>query len=75
MKRNVSHDESDAMNKNVPEYGPQVKGRKTIQLSTVIDSVGKYLVLAVCDDGSIWKLDGLYEGTPKWERFATPPKH
>lgn len=48
--------------------------RKVIQLSTVIDCVGKYLVLAVCNDGTIWKLDGLYEGNPSWEPFPVPPQ-
>lgn len=45
---------------------------KTIQISTSIDSVGKYLVLALCDDGTIWKLSGLYEGKPCWEPFPSP---
>jgi hypothetical protein len=47
--------------------------RKTIQISMQIDSVGKYLVLALCDDGTIWQLDGLYEGKSKWHLFPTPP--
>ncbi len=47
--------------------------RKTIQISMQIDSVGKYFVLALCDDGTIWKLFGLYEGVPQWEPFPTPP--
>lgn len=48
--------------------------RKVIQISSVIDSVGKYLVLAVCDDGTVWKLHGLYEGDPFWEPFTAPPQ-
>jgi len=48
--------------------------RKTIQVVSTIDSVGKYLVLAVCNDGTLWKLDGLYEGKPFWEEFPAPPQ-
>lgn len=48
--------------------------RKVIQLVTSIDSVGKYLVLAVCNDGTIWQLNGLYEGQWEWEQKPTPPK-
>lgn len=55
---------NDAMNKK----------RKVIQVMSSIDVVGKYLILAVCNDGTLWKLDGLYEGEPKWESFPTPPK-
>ncbi len=50
------------------------KKRKVIQVMSSIDVVGKYLILAVCNDGTLWKLDGLYEGEPKWESFPTPPK-
>lgn len=49
------------------------KPRKVKQVVSSIDSVGKYLVLAVCDDGTLWQLDGLYEGAPFWEPFPTPP--
>jgi hypothetical protein len=45
---------------------------KVIHVSSSIDSVGKYLVLCVCDDGTIWKLHGLYEGKPGWEAFPLP---
>jgi len=48
--------------------------RKVIQITSNIDSVGKYLILAVCNDGTIWKLDGLYEGDPIWQPFITPPQ-
>lgn len=51
----------------------KISGRKVIQVCPTIDSVGKYLVLAVCDDGTLWQLWGLYEGNPKWEPFPTPP--
>lgn len=47
--------------------------RKTIQVSSSIDPVGKYLVLALCDDGTLWRLSGLYEGKPEWEPFPVPP--
>jgi hypothetical protein len=52
------------------------KPRKTIQVMSVLDSVGKYLVLAVCDDGTIWQLANLYREhgkEPYWEKFPTPP--
>lgn len=50
--------------------------RKTVQISSQIDSHGKYLVLALCDDGTIWQLDNLYrEGgkEPFWFPFPIPP--
>jgi len=47
--------------------------RKVTQVVSNIDSVGKYFILAVCNDGTLWKLDGLYEGNVKWEPFPTPP--
>jgi hypothetical protein len=49
------------------------RGRRVIQVSSSIDSVGKYFILALCDDGSLWQLGGLYEGTPHWSPFITPP--
>lgn len=48
--------------------------RKVIQLVTSINMVGNYLILAVCNDGTIWQLHGLYEGKPKWELFVQPPQ-
>lgn len=48
--------------------------RKVIQIASQIDSVGKYLVLAVCNDGTLWKLDGLYEGKSTWEPFPNVPQ-
>ncbi len=48
--------------------------RKVIQIQSSIDSVGKYFVLAICNDGTIWKLSGLYEGSPTWEPFPVPPQ-
>jgi hypothetical protein len=51
--------------------------RKVIQICSQIDSVGKYLILAVCDDGTIWQLDNLYrEGgnEPEWEPFPNVPQ-
>jgi hypothetical protein len=48
--------------------------RKAIRITSNIDSLGKYFVLAVCNDGTIWKLDGLYEGDPYWKRFVEPPQ-
>lgn len=50
--------------------------RKVIQIASVLDSVGKYLVLCVCDDGTVWQLANLYrEGgrEPEWEPFPVPP--
>ena len=50
-----------------------IKTRKVIQVCCSIDSVGKYFIMAVCDDGSLWQLGGLYEGEPKWDPFVVPP--
>lgn len=47
--------------------------RKVIQIMSVMDSVGKYLILAVCDDGTIWQMDGLYEGNIGWSLIPSPP--
>lgn len=49
--------------------------RKVIQVAMQIDSVGKYFVLALCDDGTLWQLEGLYEGKAKWTPFPVPPTH
>jgi len=59
----VPHKESIVMNK-----------LKVRQISSVLDSVGRYLVLCVCTDGSVWKLNGLYEGKPGWEPFTVPSR-
>jgi hypothetical protein len=48
--------------------------RKVIQISTALDTVGKYFIIALCNDGTLWKLHGLYEGDPKWEPFVAPPQ-
>lgn len=56
---------------------PIPPARKAIQISSVMDSVGKYLILCLCDDGTIWQLSNLYcedGGDPKWERFIQPPQ-
>lgn len=48
---------------------------KVRQISSSIDNVGKYLVLAVCTDGSVWQLCNLYceKGLePYWEPFPQP---
>ena len=48
--------------------------RKVIQIAMQVgDTKGKYLVLALCDDGTIWQLEGLYEGYPIWKSFPVPP--
>jgi hypothetical protein len=47
--------------------------RKVINVAVQIDRVGKYFILALCDDGTLWQLDGLYEGRPKWNPFPAPP--
>lgn len=46
--------------------------RKTIQVTAVMEA-GRYLVLALCDDGTIWKMGGLYEGAIVWTAVPTPP--
>ena len=38
-----------------------------------IDPVGKYFVLALCDDGTIWQLEESYEGKLEWHPFPVPP--
>jgi len=50
--------------------------RKVIQVVSSIDSVGKYFILAVCDNGSLWQLTNLYRehgNEPTWESFPVPP--
>lgn len=47
--------------------------RKVIQVVSSIDSVGKYFILAVCDDGTMWQLENLYEGEVRWVPFPVPP--
>lgn len=47
--------------------------RKVIDVKVHFDQQGRYFVLALCDDGTLWKLHGLYEGSPAWEPFPTPP--
>lgn len=76
-KKSANQIASDVMNKAMqaqPGIYP-IQGRKTIHVSASIDSVGKYFVLAVCDDGSMWQLSNLYRehGEPHWERFPSPP--
>lgn len=48
--------------------------RKPIQVTAQFDDVGRYFVLAICDDGTVWKLIGLYEGKPEWELFPGIPQ-
>jgi uncharacterized membrane protein len=51
--------------------------RKVIQIASQIDSVGKYFIVAVCDDGTLWQLDNLYrEGgeEPRWEPLVNVPQ-
>jgi len=60
--------------KGIPIKEDTLPKRKVIQIASVLDSVGKYFVLAVCNDGTIWQLDGLYEGDCKWEKFVQPPQ-
>jgi len=47
--------------------------RKVVQITSSIDSHGKYFIMALCNDGTLWKLGGLYEGNPEWEPFPIPP--
>ena len=50
--------------------------RKVIQVTSSIDSAGRYFILAVCDDGTLWQLDNLYREhgqEPTWVPFPTPP--
>ncbi len=56
------------------EASAEPPARKVIQISSVMDSVGKYLILAVCNDGTIWSLTNLYEGDPKWKLYVQPPQ-
>jgi hypothetical protein len=49
--------------------------RKVIQVSSSLDSVGRYFIIAVCADGTLWQLNDLYreKGEPYWEPFPIPP--
>ncbi len=49
------------------------EGRKPIQVSSHFDETGRYFVLALYNDGTLWRLSGLYEGKPEWESFVAPP--
>ncbi len=46
--------------------------KKVVQVAMTIDSVGKYFVLAVCSDGTLYQLEGLYEGKARWTPFPLP---
>jgi hypothetical protein len=48
------------------------KKTKIVHITSVMDSVGKYLVLALDSDGHLWQLSGLYEGSPHWKHFPVP---
>jgi len=48
------------------------KSTKLVQVTAVLDPVGKYLVLALDSDGKLWQLSGLYEGSPHWKTFPVP---
>ena len=62
--------------KTKPTTSSSLEGRKVIQVSASIDQRGRYFILAVCDDGSLWKLDDLYRenGEPNWKSFPVPPR-
>lgn len=63
--------------KNTLEPPARPKNRKVIQIASVLDSVGRYLILAVCNDGTIWSLVNLYRENgeePRWERYPEPPQ-
>jgi hypothetical protein len=47
--------------------------RKVVQISMAMNEYGKYFVLALCDDGTLWQLEGLHEGIPSWKSFPVPP--
>lgn len=47
--------------------------RQTVQITSHFDATGRYFVLALCNDGTLWKLSGLYEGEPVWDSFPVPP--
>jgi hypothetical protein len=51
----------------------KIVGRKVISVISHFDHSGRYFILALCDDGTLWKMRGLYEGTPQWESFPMPP--
>jgi len=48
---------------------------KVKQVSISIDPVGKYFILAVAEDGTLWQLEDLYEGKPTWRSFPSPTRH
>lgn len=45
----------------VEALAPAAPPRKVIQIVSSIDG-GRYFILALCDDGTLWQLSGLYEG-------------
>lgn len=59
--------------KEVGEQRFQSAPRRVIQISASIDSVGKYFVVAVCNDGTLWQMGGLYEGEIRWDPIISPP--
>lgn len=75
MKRSVSRTERNDMSRLELKHGKitKVSRRKVVQIATNIDSVGRYFILAVCDDGTLWQLNGLYEADASWKPFPTPP--
>jgi hypothetical protein len=51
-----------------------MKKLKVIQMTSSIDSVGKYFIVAVCEDGSIWQMGKLYEGNIEWTELPRPER-
>lgn len=47
--------------------------RKTVALMAH-EHENLYLVLALCNDGTIWQLVGIERGAPKWEQIPNPPE-
>jgi hypothetical protein len=74
FNRGVLHlEEFDAIVKMIEAVQADVrKDRRVVQIASQMDSVGKYLVIAVCNDGTIWQMSGLYEGQVRWTPMPFP---
>ncbi len=52
--------------------------RKIIQITTGhyqdLDEVHTYTLIALCDDGSIWKLLSDYQGNASWKQILEIPE-
>lgn len=50
-------------------------GRRCIQMSSSFMPDGRYFIIALCDDGTLWQLGGVYESKPEWKRLISPPTY